>query len=92
MDPVQLETLSRTQFGTPAAQKARTAGQYPATVVGGGKPTVQVTVDARAFDTALRHQARGFTLTGEGQGERVALHEIGHALGHDRRRRDRRHG
>jgi len=76
MDPIQLDTLSRSDFGSPAAQKLRDAGRYPATVVGGGKPTIQVSVDAHAFDAAMRRSARGFVLDGEGGGERVALHEL----------------
>ena len=84
MDPIQLETQTRSDFGSPAAHKLRQAGRYPATVVGGGKPTVQLSVVAHAFDAALRADARGFVLAGEGGGERVALHELQFdALGDD---------
>lgn len=76
MDPIQLSTQSRDQFGTASAVKMRTEGRYPATVVGGGKETVQLSLDAHAFDAALRADARGFVLDGDGGGERVALQEL----------------
>lgn len=84
MDPIQLSTQSRDQFGTTNAAKLRTAGFYPATIVGGGKETVQLTLDAHAFDAALRDSARSFVLDGDGGGERVALHALQYdAMGDD---------
>lgn len=73
MDPIQLSTQSRDQFGTASAERLRADGRYPATVVGGGKESVQLSLDAHAFDAALRTQARSFVLDG---GERVALHAL----------------
>jgi ribosomal protein L25 (general stress protein Ctc) len=76
MDPIQLSTQSRDQFGTTNAAKLRSSGLYPATIVGGGKETVQLSLDAHAFDAAMRQSARSFVLDGEGGGERVALHAL----------------
>ena len=80
MDPIQLDTQSRAQFGSASADKMRAAGRYPATVVGGGKETVQVSLDAHSFDAALRQRARAFIV----EGEQVALHALQYdALGDD---------
>ncbi len=76
MDTFSLKTESRTEFGGREAAALRGTGRYPATLVGEAKPTVQFSVSAEEFDTAVRHTARSFELGLDSGTEKAAIQEV----------------
>lgn len=76
MKTFNLTTEPRTDFGSTNAGKLRNSGRYPATLVGGGQPTVQFSVSAHAFDACVRNNARKFSLELEGAEHPVAISEV----------------
>ena len=76
MQTYNLTTETRDAFGSIEAAKLRKTGRYPATLVGGGKPTVQFSVAADDFDACVRATARKFALALDGGEEPAAIAEV----------------
>ena len=74
---VTLAAQPRAGRGSRIAAKLRKQGQLPAIVYGHGEPTVQISVDAKAFDHAIRDlHARSFTLNIDGKSDTVLVKEL----------------
>ena len=76
-ESVALSAQTRTGRGSRTAGKLRKQGLLPAVVYGHGEPTAQISVDAKAFDHAIRDlHARSFTLTIDGKADTVLVKEL----------------
>jgi large subunit ribosomal protein L25 len=74
---VTLKTVARTSTGSRAAMKLRKQGLVPAIVYGHKQANVQVAVNAKELDTAIRVQhARVLDLEIDGKTETVLIREL----------------
>lgn len=75
--PVALDAQVRTGKGSRKSAALRKQGRLPGVVYGHKQEVVPVTVDAAAFDDAIRKQhARALTLTVNGKAETVLIKEL----------------
>ncbi|MCZ2340262.1 MAG: 50S ribosomal protein L25 [Bacteroidales bacterium] len=76
-ESVSLHAEVRTGRGSRVAAKLRKQGRIPAIVYGHGEANVQVSVDAKEFDHAIRNlHARSFALKYDGKADTVLVKEL----------------
>lgn len=72
----QVQAETRTQLGSTAAKKLRTAGRLPAVVYGHGIDPAHITLDADAFNEVIEHHAHMLEVSVDGKPESCLIKEV----------------
>ena len=77
MKTKQLDASSR-EVGSAASRRLRRGGRLPVNLYGHGGEACALSLDAKAFEDALREHARVFSLEFDGQEEPAVVHDVQH--------------